>query len=671
MLQSVDDQLVAVNQELVILLSAADNDGDEVFYSYSSNVPDIHSRAALRRLPVGVGEFRWTPRASDIGVWYFDFSATDGSQTDTITIRVEVRAALGGNSTPRFLHPQGSGTTLDLEKEACIDLNVEVIDADSAEVDIYEADPTIEGAELELEGGLRGRWRWCPSAAQIDADDRYTLLLAADDGENPRTLHPYLLVLRRATKPDCPGQAPVVDHQPQDQNTLGNVEVLVDISDDLGLKKEPLLYYSETMPSSPPDLAQMIQLTMSLESGTMADGRWRGEIPNPVVSAGSGASATLYYFIVADDDDDAMGDCDHVTRAPDGAPYQLVVTNPGGSGGVALCEPCTADLQCGGAQDLCVRVGSGSESFCLQECSAGCPTDYECSSGSVESVEGVLAAQCVPVSLDCSDPGGMVCQDDALENNDSAAEAMLMSPLGAGSIDLISCPASSGVGDDEDWFRVDLAAESQLQASLLGTAASDLDLAVYDSSQVLLDSSTSLSSSEAVNLCLPAGSYLLRVFAFGNGENAYTLNTAIAPMSCVSSTCTDDAAEEDDNRFQAQAVDLGTPFSAQGRQICVADQDWFAIEMNNGESVGVSLSFSNSDGDLDLHFHDEQGTDLTPCSPADVTTCDTGNGQSGTDDESAVFSAPSSGCSPCTRYVVVTGFDGDEASYDIEIEKLP
>ena len=57
-LQPIEDRVVAVNQEVVILLAATDDDGDELSYSFKSDVPDIQGAPASPRCPLGAGEFR-------------------------------------------------------------------------------------------------------------------------------------------------------------------------------------------------------------------------------------------------------------------------------------------------------------------------------------------------------------------------------------------------------------------------------------------------------------------------------------------------------------------------------------------------------------------------------------------------------------------------------------
>jgi hypothetical protein len=671
-LQPVEDRIVAVGQEVVVLLAATDRDGDELRYSFSAEVPDIDARGRITHLPLGAGEFRWTPLASDVGLWPFDFTVSDGHHTDTVTALIDVRSAVGENSAPRFLHPQGMGTTLNLDRDSCIAVELEVVDSDSAEVRLEELEPRIEGAELTQTSGLGGQWRWCPSAQQVAADDRYTVHFAADDFDNPRTVHPYLIVLRRPSKPDCPGEPPVVAHSPADLSSLVGLTLRADVSDDKGLKREPLLYYSTTRPANPPDLASMIQVSMELESGTMKSGRWRARVPNPVAGLSTGATRQLYYVIVAVDDDDPVGSCDHLTQAPASGAFQMTITNPGGAGGAPLCEPCTHDVQCGGASDLCVRVGTGSDAYCLGSCtsSSQCPSGTTCSSAAITSVEGKSGRQCVPLSSDCSDPGGAACEDDDWEDNDTLEQALSRPLLGKGTHDLVSCPAASGTGDDEDFFAIAVHLDTQLRLRLEGGSNTDLDLALYTASGSLIASSVSFTSIEEITACLTPGTYVIRVFAWGTGRNPYKLTVQRTVQSC-GPVCEDDENEDDDNAGQARATNIWpSPHVSTTQAICSGDDDWYRVELFNSEILVVDLTFeqTSSAEDLDIHLYAANGTtNLTPCSPEQAHLCDLGNGQSGTSNEHFEWQAPSSGCAPCTRYVVVRGFDGSENLYDISI----
>jgi hypothetical protein len=274
----------------------------------------------------------------------------------------------------------------------------------------------------------------------------------------------------------------------------------------------------------------------------------------------------------------------------------------------------------------------------------------------------------VPDSLDCTAPAGAECQDDEREDNDSAAQAAVAPLLAAGSHDLVSCPASLGTGDDEDWFDVEVAAEGQVTLALAGGAESDLDLALYDQDGALVDSSLSFSSEESVSTCVPPGFYTARVFAFAPARNPYALTVSQEPTSCAA-TCDADENEEDDGPAEARpAAIVPDPFATSDQSICSADDDWYEVELFGGELLVADLLFeqAGSREDLDLHLHDADGVDLTPCTPEAPEQCALDNGQSADSDEHLEFAAPAS-CAPCTFFVVVRGFDGSENRYDLSI----
>jgi hypothetical protein len=671
------DQVVAVNEELVLSFVATDEDRDDLAYSFSSDVPDIQRKANMSGLSNGGGQFRWTPLAEDVGTWFFDFKVTDGDHTDVVTLQIDVRSAVGANSKPKFIRPQGSGTTLNLENDDCVEFDVEIIDSDSSTVEISEEAPKIEGANLQSTGGLSGIWRWCPTDEQVAADDRYNLVLSADDSDNPKTLHPYMVVLRKPLKPDCPGAPPVVAHTPMDESTLVGLTIAADISDDKGLKREPLLYYSTTQPADPPDLGAMTQVTMLLITGDMQSGTWAADVPNPVASMGQGSTADVYYVIVANDDDDPDGDCDHLTQSPSTASFQMTVTNPGGAGGAGVCEACTTDVQCGGANDLCVLVGTASSSFCLKECSSpsDCPTNYTCSPAALTSVDGGMARQCVPDSNDCSNPGGTTCADDAFENNDSSAEARLKPFLDPGTHNAVSCPLVGVSGDDEDWYDIFITDDTDVTVSISGGSVSDLDLALYDENLNVVDASSTFTSSESVTGCLLPGVYTIRVYAFGPEENPYTLTYSETPSLCTTMTCAAHVNEEDDTSLQARTTSIFPSAHVSTTQsICSDDDDWYEARLFSGETLIVDLTFDQTQAteDLDIHLYDDTVTDLTPCSPTDVLSCQTTNGQSGNSNEHFEFVMPSGTCTAgCDYFVVVRGWNGSENLYDISILAQP
>jgi len=194
-LQGLTDQTAAVGRELVLELAGTDADGDNLKYSFGADI-DIASRATVTQTPAGTGVFRWTPIAADVGVHAFDFTASDGDFDTTVTITIDVRAGIG--AAPVFREPLGTGRIVELDKSGCTTLAIAVDDEDTVDVDITQADPIIEGAELIQIDRRTASWQWCPTPAQIE-QSRFTLVLSADDGDNPPTIKNYVLVLRDGT----------------------------------------------------------------------------------------------------------------------------------------------------------------------------------------------------------------------------------------------------------------------------------------------------------------------------------------------------------------------------------------------------------------------------------------------------------------------------------------
>ena len=132
--------------------------------------------------------------------------------------------------------------------------------------------------------GQTAKWHWCPTRAQ-EGDSRYTLVLAADDGENPKTVKNYLVVLRGNTRHELPGhgagdRAHLVEpeHAPRPQ-------AAANVTDDKGLKDAPLFYYSFTNPGATPVLsADDAAHDGEAVAARNTSGSWAPTLPNPVAT---------------------------------------------------------------------------------------------------------------------------------------------------------------------------------------------------------------------------------------------------------------------------------------------------------------------------------------------------------------------------------------------------
>jgi hypothetical protein len=481
------DQVAVVEREFALELYAADPEGRGVAFGFRApDLPEVGARARISPDRPGAATFRWTPIISDVGRHRFEFTADDGRRRSTQAIMIDVRLTEGGGTGPTFVRPEGTGLTLDLARQACASFDVVVADPDSAAVTITQGEPRIPGATLTPDAALTAQFTWCPTPAQAAGMDRVVVHLAANDGTT-MVVKDYLIVLRRPQRSDCPGGFPVVvavdDYDGTAVTTLLPVVLHADVSDDLGLKDQPLLYYSLSNPGPTPDVTRMTQVTMSLVQGDIRSGRWVAELPNPVVELPVGTSADLWYVIAAQDDDDWQGDCDHLTQAPAVGSSTLRVTRPAGEAGRALCAACTADAQCGGPEDHCLVIGEGGASYCSRACAedgdCGDPL-YYCSQDPWLSVDGASARQCIPTTFRC--PPDLSCLEDAYEPDDLPSQAR-----GVDLTNGLFATGNSICPGNDDWFAVQLDAGQALFATLAfaqSDSRQDLDLRFYRQSDL-------------------------------------------------------------------------------------------------------------------------------------------------------------------------------------------
>ena len=672
-LNGLTDQVAQVGTELKIDLQGSDPDGDSLTYSFRApGIEGINDKARITVSPSGAGVFRWTPLASDLGQHAFDFIVSDGGNDTTVTINIDVRSAVGSATAPIFRQPLGSGTTIDLTAKKCIDLAVVVEDQDTAQVTLALEEPIAEGMRLDQEDGLTGTFSWCPTKEQ-ETENRYTVAISADDGDNPKTIKNYLIVLRGGSQSNCPGGAPVISHAPQNANTIVDLTIDARVTDDKGLKEAPLFYYSMTNPGTTPNLGPggMTQLSTIRISGTNTNGVYAADVPNPVAGLPSGTSRTIYYVFVADDDDDETGSCDHSTQSQ---VYSMTVTSTG-SADLPLCAPCSSDAQCG-TGDLCTYVGSLGDSYCLQACGSGCPTNYVCSAQEVWSVDFNSAKQCVPTNGSCTMPTA-ACIDDEYEEDDNMtqanANAAVDGPFMPGAIDGVSCPKipkpQYGSKADDDWRKLVITQDTRVDMLLYGDGNSDLDLQIYNTSGGLVSKSTTLTADENIVKCLKPATYYVKVNGFTHARSEYLLDYIATPQAC-DSTCVDDAREDDNTYSQARVIST-FPHTSTANKICPLNDDWYKVTVRGNQKLIMDLTFvqTSYDQDLDIHLYSSNGfTDLWPCSPEDPSMCSSLRGQSATANEHAEYTAPAScGTAGCVYFVVVRGWDGASNSYDISL----
>ena len=514
--------------------------------------------------------------------------------------------------------------TLDLGKNDCFDFDVIVDDPDSAEVSLSVAPPVVAGLSLRKQDGFSARLRWCPTPAQAHSGGLHALVLLANDSTNQTTEKAFSLVLRRPAKPECSGSDPVIAHTVQDWMGAGDIPLLARVQDDSGLKHPPIVYYWNARPSDPMDLSRARQVSMAMNSGTPSSGVWSAMLPNPTAGSTTGLSERVYYKIVVTDNDDPRGSCDHTIEHPSSGVHEIVV-DPGSQDAVAdgkSCEPCRSDSQCGASEDLCVHMGTRGRSFCLNACSsdADCEQDYVCSKSPIASVDRRMGRLCTPLEESCEPEMTLGCPDDPYEDNDTPATA---TPFAQGLLEPLAACVDHGRGDP-DWFALEVDVTSQLQVNVAGDDASDLDLAVTDEMGTVIAVAESLRTQEDLGLCLGPGSYRAQVKPIGDVRGEYGIEWSARPSACGDqAVCQPDAFEGDENQQNARKVDWIRGYEQSANTICSGDEDWYEINLEKGQMFAVELIFvqTSTAEDLDLHFYQQDGTHLTPCSEADPSRC--------------------------------------------------
>ncbi|MBM4320951.1 MAG: hypothetical protein FJ125_13610, partial [Deltaproteobacteria bacterium] len=235
------------------------------------------------------------------------------------------------------------------------------------------------------------------------------------------------------------------------------------------------------------------------------------------------------------------------------------------------------------------------------------------------------------------------CQDDRLEDDDTVQTAAMLQPQLLEQ--LVICPG------DDDFYAVALNRGDRLAALISFTdAAGNLDLQLLGpDGRTVLASSISHNDEELVDAVAgQAGTYYLRVFAAAGVQNGYDLLVDVTPAPPV---CEDDVLEENDTR---QTPSLLQPGEHGSLAVCSGDDDFFAVALQAGDTLSVSLRFVHADGDLDLHLLDAAGN---------VLLRSTGT----TDTEEVSYVAPAA----TTPVIRVFGFLGAAGPYSLSIVVEP
>lgn len=202
------------------------------------------------------------------------------------------------------------------------------------------------------------------------------------------------------------------------------------------------------------------------------------------------------------------------------------------------------------------------------------------------------------------------CQriEDPAEPNDSPAQARQL-PIGQ-PLQARLCP------NNADWFRVPLMPGQGLKAALqpkVDLGSSEISLEIMDANGTRLSKGAQGKEGLAARLAVQdGGDVLVRVAGAADTEADYTLQLEILPPCSER----DDPFEDNDQALQANPLTsemLSKPL--EGLQLCPGDDDWYAVDLKDGESLFVDLGASVEElpdaadlaGQLTVEVFDDKG----------------------------------------------------------------
>ena len=201
-----------------------------------------------------------------------------------------------------------------------------------------------------------------------------------------------------------------------------------------------------------------------------------------------------------------------------------------------------------------------------------------------------------------------VLQDDSYENNDTLAQARLVTPTANAAI-------SGVMADAHDYYRFSITTAAKPGSTIslqFSGAQGDLDLRLLDARGTVLRTSAGDGDRETIDVSgLVAGKYYVDVYGYGGAYSpSYRLTLDTQPETVTPPTIGGDGYEP--NNTQAAAQDLGAVTgnaSWSGLSIPKGDVDFFKFSLGTAGNATseVLVNFRNSEGDLDAELLDATG----------------------------------------------------------------
>ncbi len=203
-----DPQRATVGQLLELMVSASDPDGDAIALSVSS----APAGATFQDLGNGLGSFRWTPSATQLGSRTVTFHATDAG-TPMASATRDVTISVGPANRPPMLATIGNRQ---VDVGATLSLTFSATDPDGDAI-AYGVAPLPNGALL---GGAQ--LSWTPTAA--DAGNHALTVTATDDGNPPASdAEAIVITVGNANRPP---ELAAIGNRTVDLGTTGRIALV-------------------------------------------------------------------------------------------------------------------------------------------------------------------------------------------------------------------------------------------------------------------------------------------------------------------------------------------------------------------------------------------------------------------------------------------------------------
>lgn len=207
------------------------------------------------------------------------------------------------------------------------------------------------------------------------------------------------------------------------------------------------------------------------------------------------------------------------------------------------------------------------------------------------------------------------------------------------------------VDGESDYFALNLSrGESITATALFDDTQGDLDVALLGPDGTFVDSSNSVTDDETVSgVAGQNGTYYVRVYGFSGASAPYSLEVDVTDTGTADWSAGNTTNLEPNEHFASAARITAGRYT--GLEIdSIEDHDYYAVDLDAGQSLTTHIEFSDALGDLDVTVFGPDEERLE-------------GSYSVTDDERVEITAVESG----THYIEVYGYSGATAPYTLEV----